>query len=225
MILKSSIEHNALHLDYDSLGEENLFNGRFYITPDGNRYPSITTVLSSQDDGGIERWKQRVGEAEATRVSNFAKNRGNYMHDLMEKYIRQEEINASRLLPLYKNSFIRISKILDERLSEWYVQEKQLYSDYLKLAGRIDLAARFDGIRSIVDYKTSGKVKKKEWIDSYFIQETAYSIMLEERTGVSFPNLVIIMDVLGQDPIVFKEHRDNWVKPLMNIISKYYEEN
>ena len=142
----------------------------------------------------------------------------------MEKYVAGEEIDESKLMPLHKRSFKDLSAVMDEHLSEWYAMEKKMWSDYLGVAGQMDLAGRWDGVRSVIDYKTSAKVKKKEWISGYFMQEAAYSLMFEERTGISLPNLVIVMDVDNHGVIVFKEHRDNWVQPLKDEIAYYHRE-
>lgn len=217
--------HRIVEFDhqYNDLIRITNDDGRRYFTPSGVKYPSITTVLSKTSKDHISAWRDRIGHKEADKISKRAADRGTIIHDLMERYVRGESINQNKLMPHHNASFINLSKILDERLSEWYVQEKMMWSDYLKVAGQMDLAGKFDGVRSVIDYKTSTKVKKKEWIDNYFIQEASYSIMFEERTGISLPNLVIIMDVDDSEPIVFKEHRDNWIDSLQDAIKNYYE--
>ena len=107
-------------------------------------------------------------------------------------------------------SWKNLQPILDERLSIIYEQECPLYSKYLGVAGRVDCVGVFDGVPSIIDFKTSRKLKKREWVTNYFQQEAAYAIMWEERTGMPITNLVTIMDVDNEQPVVFKEHRDEW---------------
>ena len=102
-----------------------------------------------------------------------------------------------------------------------YAQECPLYSKHLGVAGRVDCVAEFDGKLSIIDFKTSLKPKKKEWISKYFMQETAYAIMWEERTGKPITQLVTIMDVDDNEPLLFIEHRDNWAKQLLQTIDDY----
>lgn len=207
---------------YDDLTTNTDGNGRRYFTPDGKIYPSITTVMGSLSKDAVEEWRKRVGEEEANRVSHHASTRGTIVHDIMERYINGEEINTKKMMPHHLKSFRDLSQIVDDRLTEVYVQEKALYSHHLKVAGRVDLVGRFDGVRSIIDFKTSTRIKKKEWISSYFMQTAAYSIMFEELTGIPIPNLVIIMDIDNNSPIVFKEHRDNWVEELIKTIKEYH---
>jgi genome maintenance exonuclease 1 len=106
------------------------------------------------------------------------------------------------------------------------MQECPLYSNQLKVAGRVDCIAEFDGELSIVDFKTSGRVKERDEISSYFMQEAAYAIMFEERTGITINQLVTLMVVDGDDkPIVFKEKTKDWIKPLVEEIKYYYEKS
>ena len=110
--------------------------------------------------------------------------------------------------------------ILDERLTKVYAQEAPLYSTHLGVAGRVDCVGVFDGKLSIIDYKTAAKTKKKEWCEGYFIQETAYAIMWEERTGMPITQLVTV--IAGDEGAqVFIEHRDNWSKKLLETINEY----
>ena len=113
---------------------------------------------------------------------------------------------------------------LDNNLNKVYAQEAPLYSDHLGLAGRVDCVGVWDGKNSIVDYKTSRKVKKKEWVSNYFMQCAAYAIMWEERTGMPITQLVVLIAVDDNEPQVFVEHRDNWTEKLIDTIGKYKEE-
>jgi hypothetical protein len=95
----------------------------------------------------------------------------------------------------------------------------------LGVAGRVDCVAEFDGKLSIIDFKTAMKKKQKSWINNYFMQEAAYAIMWEERTGQPITQLVTIISVDGEDkPQIFVEHRDNWINSLRDTIEKYNEE-
>ena len=105
--------------------------------------------------------------------------------------------------------------------SKIILQEAQLYSDHLQVAGRVDLIAEFDGKLSILDVKTSTRVKTKDDIHHYFMQEAAYAIMFEERTGIPITQLVTLMTVDFAPPIVFKEHRDNWTAKLWETIKEH----
>ena len=82
------------------------------------------------------------------------------------------------------------------------------------------MVGQWKGVDSIIDWKTSRKLKKKEWISNYFIQCSAYAIMWEERTGVPIKQLVVC--IAGDEgPQVFIEDRDNWTKTLIDTINEY----
>lgn len=200
-------------------------SGRKYKTPEGIDYPSITTVLSILSRDSIAAWRKRVGEAEANKISTRASGRGTRVHEIIEKYINNQEDYRNGYTPDIIQSFIDIRHILDNRIGTVYAMEAPLYSDHLGVAGRVDCVAEFDGKLSIIDFKTSMKPKRIEWIKNYFMQESAYAIMWEERTGMPIVQLVTIISVDNSEPQVFIEHRDNWVRPLRETIAQYKEEN
>lgn len=199
--------------------------GRQYKTPEGVNLPSITTVLSILSRDSIAKWRARVGQAEANRISYRASTRGTSVHEIIEKYINNEESYQNGYTPDIINSFLDLKPILDDRIGRVYAQEAPLYSNHLGVAGRVDCVADFDGKLSIIDFKTSMKPKRLDWIKNYFMQESAYAIMWEERTGRPITQLVTIISVDNHEPQIFIEHRDNWVRPLRDTISQYNEEN
>lgn len=182
-----------------------------------------TTVLSVLSRDSIQKWRQRVGEAEANKISHRASTRGTAVHDIVEKYL-DNEVDLTKYTFDVIQSWKNLQPILDERLSVIYEQECPLYSKYLGVAGRVDCVGVFDGVPSIIDFKTSRKLKKREWVTNYFQQEAAYAIMWEERTGMPITNLVTIMDVDNEQPVVFKEHRDEWAPKLLETIELYHSE-
>lgn len=211
--------HETIDLGYNDLVADTLPTGRTYVTPDGTRYPSITTVLSILSEDSIRAWRARVGEEEANRVSTKASGRGTLVHSIIESYLKNED--TSEFLPHIRQSLENLRPILDKRLGKIYGLEVPLYSSHLGLAGRVDCVADFDGVPSIVDFKTSRKVKKKEWISGYFAQMAGYAVMWEERTNRPITNTVVIMDVDDNEPLVFKEHRDNHINMLINTKKEY----
>lgn len=211
-------EHEKIDIGYDDLVAETSDTGRLYITPDGN-YPSVTTVLSIIKEEFIQAWRTRVGEEVANKVSRVAANRGTLVHAIIEDYLNNKD--TSEYLPHIQQSFVNIKPILDEHISKIYGLEVPLYSKHLGIAGRCDCIGVYDGVPSIIDFKTSKRVKKAEDISNYFAQMSAYAIMWEERTGMPIVNTVIIMDVDNEMPIVFKEHRDNWTDLLLKTIKEY----
>ena len=204
---------------------EDTESGRVYHTPEGVDLPSITTVLSILSRAGIAAWRKRVGEEEANRISRIASARGTKVHEIIEKYINNDENFKDGYTPDIISSFLDLKPILDDRIGRVFAQEAPLYSNHLGVAGRVDCVAEFDGKLSIIDFKTSRKKKFPSMIKNYFMQESAYAIMWEERTGQPITQLVTIIAVDDHDPQVFIEHRDNWVRPLRETIAQWNEEN
>jgi genome maintenance exonuclease 1 len=182
-------------------------------------------VLSILSRDGIAKWRKKVGNEEADRISYRASTRGTAVHEIIEKYINNDEDFRDGYTPDIIQSFIDVRHILDNRIGTVYAQEAPLYSNHLGVAGRVDCVAEFDGKISIIDFKTSRKPKPTKFISNYFMQESAYAIMWEERTGMPITQLVTIIAVDQSEPQVFIEHRDNWVRPLRETIKKYNEEN
>ena len=211
-------KHEKIDIGYDDLDTTTTDSGRNYLTPDGHQYPSVTTVLSILNEDVIKAWRQRVGEEEANRISGKAANRGTRVHSIVEKYLNNED--TTEFLPHIRQSLENLKPVLDD-VGTIFGLEVPLYSHHLGLAGRCDCIAQYNGVPSIIDFKTSRYIKKKEKISNYFAQGAAYSIMFEERTGIVAPNIVIIMDVDHEKPLVFIEHRDNWTKLLTETIEEY----
>ena len=215
--------HEEIDLGYSDLDSVTKTKGRHYVDPDGNKYPSITTVLSILSREAIQKWRERVGEEEANRISRVASSRGTKIHNIIEKYIANDPEYLQDEMPHNIQTFKDIQPILDQNLSKIYSIEAPLYSKHLGVAGRVDCVGVWNGKDSIIDWKTSRKEKKKEWISSYFMQAAAYAIMWEERTGRPIKQLVVaIAGDMG--PQIFIEDRDNWTDKLINTISEYKRE-
>ena len=213
-------KHRKIDLGYNDLKSVTKKSGRKYSTPKGD-YPSITTILGQLSKAAIMAWRDRIGHEEANKISRQAAGRGTAVHTMCEKYVNNDPDYGKDAMPNILFDFNRIKNILDERIGLVYGQELPLYSDHLKVAGRVDCVAEFDGKLSIIDYKTSRKTKKKEWIDGYFMQECFYAIAWEERTGMPITQLVTIISVDDAPAQIFIEHRDNWDKKLVKIIKEY----
>jgi hypothetical protein len=198
--------------------------GRKYRTPEGVDLPSITTVLSLLSRDGIAAWRKKVGEEEANRISHRASTRGTKVHEIIEKYVDNDPNYRDGYTPDIIASFQDVKPILDNNIGDVFAQEAPLYSNHLGVAGRVDCVAMYNGKPSIIDYKTSRKPKQVKWITNYFMQEAAYAIMWEERTGMPIVQLVTIISVDNNEPQVFIEHRDNWIRPLQDVIKQYKDE-
>jgi hypothetical protein len=216
-----NFRHEQIQLT--ELTAETLPSGRTYTTPEGNKYPSITTCLSILSRDSIAAWRARVGEEEANRVSAKAAGRGTRVHQMCEDYINNK-LDISKYTPADKETFLSIQSILDDNIGLVRGQEVPLYSDYLGVAGRVDCVADWNGRLAVIDFKTSKKPKKKEWISSYFMQAAAYCVMWEERTGIPIDKTVIVVAVDGDEPQVFEEKRDNFIEPCIETIVRYKNE-
>tara|TARA_A100001515_G_scaffold138713_1_gene132543 strand:+ start:2195 stop:2869 length:675 start_codon:yes stop_codon:yes gene_type:complete len=211
--------HETIDLGYDDLVADTQPSGRTYIDPDGNRYPSITTVLSILNEEAIAAWRKRVGDTEANKIGNRAAARGTQVHNIIEKYLLNEDI--SDFLPHVRQSLGNLRPILNRSIGRIFGLEAPLYSRYLGLAGRVDCVAEWEGVPSIIDFKTSRRPKKHEKIPNYFAQMAGYAVMWEERTGMPITNTVIVMDVDDHEPIIFREHRDNHIQLLIDTKKEY----
>lgn len=208
-----------------SLPEEYIDGKRHYITPNGIKVPSVTTVLGHFSKDGITKWQEKIGIVEADKIKNRAATRGTKFHAMMEKYLRNDETLFEGVMPDMKQAFNDARSTIN-KIDNIYYLESQLYSEVIGLAGRTDVIAEYDGVPSIIDFKTSLRLKKEEWIDSYREQGTAYSLMFEEMTGIRINQVVVIISVDGEDkPQVFTNNRDDYTDSLMNKIRIYQKDN
>jgi genome maintenance exonuclease 1 len=214
------VEHGVV---LPKLTRQTTESGRKYFTPEGNAYPSITTVLGVLNKEGIIEWRKRVGEEEANKISRQAATRGTAVHKLAEDYIDNVPDWNKDHMPANLFSFNQLKAILDERLNNVWFQEEFLYSDRLKCAGQVDCIAEFDGVLSIIDFKTSRKPKKEEWITNYFIQASFYAAAFYERTGIPIKQAVILITVDGSEPQVFKINTYDYLEHFLAVRKKYKE--
>jgi len=214
------------HLDYviPEIKTETIDRKRYYVTPSGEKYPSITTVLGHFNKKGIIEWRKKVGEKEANRISTQASRRGTKVHQMCEDFINNK-LEENKFMPTDKETFNSLRNILTDNINNIHCQEASLYSDYLKVAGRVDCVAEWNNRLSVIDFKTSRKLKKEEYISNYFQQGAAYCVMYEERTKIPVDQLVIVIAVDGESPQIFIEKRDTWVPSLREKIKIYGEEN
>jgi len=189
---------------------------RHYVTPEGV-FPSVTTVLSKKTSKqSLDEWRARVGEEEANRVMKLATDRGTAVHNICENYILNKEYRRG-VMPTDMHTFLQIKPYLDLNVGSVYAVEAPLWSSRLRTAGRTDLLAGWQGVNSIIDFKTSKRPKKEEYIENYFIQATCYSLMAEERTALKFPQIVIVIAVDHEDPQIFVRNRDQYVDRVLEI--------
>ena len=199
---------------------------RLYETPEGNKYPSITTVLSVRNKKGLFEWRKRVGEDVANYVARKAANRGTSVHHMCEDYINNdfdEEKHKKKFLPYVLFNQLRESVL--QKIDNIYAQECGLYSDKYKVAGRVDCIAEYDGKLSIIDFKTSSKERSDDWNESYYIQASAYAEMFEERTGIEINQVAIL--VVTEDGVVqeFVKNKTEYLPLLSDVIREWKVKN
>ena len=197
---------------------------RLYETPEGNKYPSITTVLSVRNKKGLFEWRKRVGDDVANYVARKAATRGTHVHHMCEDYINNdfdEEKHKKKFLPYVLFNQLRESVL--QKIDNVNAQECGLYSDKYKVAGRVDCIAEYDGKLSIIDFKTSSKERSDDWNESYYIQASAYAEMFEERTKISIDQVVIL--VVTEDGVVqeFVKNKTEFLPLLSDVIKEWKE--
>ena len=225
MILKNY--DRKLLPELPELVRTNIGGKRHYETPNGS-YPSITTVLSIRNKEGIYAWRKRVGNEEANRITKRAVTRGTHFHSLLEQYFLNEidDLDTFCATALSKNPavwylFLEAVQVLETKINNIYCIEDYQYSDEYKVAGAVDMIAEYDGVVSVIDYKTSNSDKKEEWIENYFIQGTAYAKMFTERTGIPCSQLVIFIMPDSGVPQIFTKTVDDYTPLLKSAIQDF----
>jgi genome maintenance exonuclease 1 len=194
---------------------------RFYPVPNGKFYPSITTVTSFNKAAFFKEWRQRVGAEFADRKTARATGRGTEFHSIVEHYLKNEHFSSDTFRPLPYTLF-QVAKPILDRINNIHLLEGALYSDYLGVAGRVDCIAEFDGDLAVIDFKTSDKEKKEEWIENYFVQATAYAVMFYELTGIQPKKIVIIIATEeGHCQVIEKTNLDYYFTLLKEYIDAF----
>ena len=185
---------NHIQVSLPEVTTETINRKRFYVTPEGEKYPSITTVLSNRKKEGLFEWRKRVGNDVANYVARTSASRGTKVHHMCEDYLNNEfdeEKHKKDFLP-----FCLFNQLKDQALCNMnniYAQEAGLYSDKYKVAGRVDCVAEYKDTLSIIDFKTSTRERSDDWNENYYIQGSAYAEMFEERTKIKIDQVVILV--------------------------------
>ena len=212
-------KHLNIH-NFPNLKAKTTEKGRRYFV-EGNAYPSVTTVIGEMKKKSIMEWRRKVGEEEANAISKRATTRGNKCHKLAEDYLSNKPLDRYRDDVLSLGLFHQIRPYID-KINNIHALEESLYSHTLKLAGRVDCIAEYDNELAIIDFKTSTKFKREEWVQDYFSQETAYAIMFQELTGLKVKQIVTIIAVETGTPQVFvKKDILTYVPKLKEYIDYY----
>ena len=204
---------------------------RLYETPEGNKYPSITTVLSIRNKKGLHEWRKRVGNDVANYVARTAASRGTKVHHMCEDYLNNVHVSWPEKWKEHEKHFLPyclFNQLKEQALCNIngiYAQEAGLYSDKYKVAGRVDCIAEYRGVPSIIDFKTSSKERNDDWNVNYYIQGSAYAEMFGERTGIEISQVVIL--VVTEDGTVqeFIKDKHNYLDALVESVAEWRERN
>ena len=197
---------------------------RFYPIPGADKYyPSVTSITSFKNAQFFQKWRARIGENEANRITARATQRGTAFHAISEDYFKGE-LNLDKYLennPLSVRMFQSAKSTLN-RIDNIHCLETFLYSHYLGLAGRVDCIAEFDGELAVIDFKTSTKEKKEDYIEHYFVQETAYAAMFLERSGIEVKKIVTLIATEEGSIQIFEKHNlDDYLQLLKTYIEEF----
>lgn len=215
---------NHIGVDIPEVKTKTVNRKRFYLTPDGGVFPSITTVLSVRKREGLAEWRKRVGEDVANYIARTAANRGTKVHKMCEDFLNNQEVVQDNREFLPYCLFQQFKPVLETSINNIYAQECGLWSDKYKVAGRVDCIAEYNGIPSIIDFKTSRSQRNDEYNESYYIQASAYAEMFEERTGIPVEQIVIL--VVTEDGTVqeFVKKKHDYLPLLVETIEQFVSE-
>ncbi len=214
--------HTNKQYHWPKISRKNINGKRHYVDESGNIYNSVTRVTGILADEGLKQWKEKVGEDVANYVMIKAQNYGTKLHKHVEDHLNNKVPSFDNLLSMAH--FRNIEPLL-ENINHIRGIEVQMFSKSLGLAGTVDCVADYQGTPSIIDFKTSSKAKPEEWIQSYFQQATAYSLMWEENTGEKIDQIVILMSGEDMSCNPYIKDRNVYIMPLSETIAKFNKEN
>ena len=213
--------------DLPLLKAKNVDGKRFYEHQETKEvYPSITSVLSIRQSEGLVEWRNKVGNDVANHVMIQAANRGTAVHNMVEDYLNNIDLDQ---VEKYQKQFIprMMFNVLKKEcllgINNIRLQEAQMYSSDYTVAGRCDCIADYDGVPSIIDFKTSTKEKNEDWIENYFIQGSAYAEMYKEHFDEEINQVVILVVTEEGTTQVFKKNKNDYLPKLKEAVEKFYE--
>lgn len=180
---------------------------RWYQTQDKRRFPSVTSVTSFAGKESIENWRNSIGHEAADLISARASSRGTEIHSYAEDYLNNKQVIPDMFNQELWNNFVPLLN----RIDNIHGNELMLYSNIFEVAGTADCICEFDGILSIVDFKTARKLKNKEDIINYFQQCAFYAMSYREMTGISVNQIVVLIAVDDYPPQIFIENTIDWL--------------
>jgi len=213
---------NHAPVDIPEVSTKTVNRKRFYVTPTG-LYPSITTVLGVRKakQKGLQEWRNRVGNDVANHIMRTAASRGTAVHHMCEDFLNNIEVTQEGRDFLPWCLFSQLKRTLESSINKIYAQECGLWSEKYRVAGRVDCIAEYNGIPSIIDFKTSRSERKDDYNLEYYIQASAYAEMFEERTGIEIDQIVIL--VVTEDGAVqeFIKEKHDYLPLLVETIDDF----
>ena len=213
---------NHVDVTLPKLDRETIDGIRYYKVPDDEvllKLVSITSITSHFNREIFVKWRKKVGEEEAEKITKAATSRGTDMHSLTENYLKNQDLPS--VAPLADFLF-KIAKTELNNINNIHALEGSLYSKQLGVAGTVDCIAEYNGELAIIDFKTSKKPKPREWIDHYFVQCCAYAAMYYELTEIPVKKFVIIMSCENGECVVYEEYdKAKYLKLLVQYIRKF----
>jgi genome maintenance exonuclease 1 len=223
--------YNPTKYKYEPLHRTTVDGSRKYSTPDGEKLPSVTTILEAtkpeEAKKALQEWRNRVGHKKAQEITTEAAGRGTRMHKWIEDYIKTGKIGEPGSNPYSIQSHTMAQSIINQGLincNEYWGTEVPLYFPKV-YAGTTDLCGIHNGSEAIMDHKQSNKLKKREWIEDYFLQLTAYANAHNEVHGTNIRKGVIFMctaDNVYQEFIVEGAEFDKWSDKWFKRVEEYY---
>ena len=192
---------------------------RFYDI-NGTNYPSVTSVLGVKKKVELQQWRDRIGENVANWEMGRAARRGTATHNLIESYLKGEELQERSVLPL---GLFKLMKPYVDQINNIHCLETILCSHKYKLAGQVDCIAGYNGKLSVIDFKTANKERKEEWIDNYFMQCTAYALMYEELYNAEINDIVVIIGGEDGSIAVYKKDKKDYITKLEEVVEDFYK--
>ena len=199
---------------------KNIDGVRFYEI-DGKSYPSVTSVLSLLKADSLKDWRTKVGDSVANWEMGRAARRGKAMHTLVEQYMQNQTPSIRDVLPL---GLFKLIKPYIDKIDNIRMLETIMYSKKLTLAGQVDCVADYNDKLSVIDFKSANKEREEGWIENYFLQTTAYSMMYEELYGQKIEQLVVILACEDGVAQCFIKNRADYEKKLLESIDNFYKQ-
>ena len=195
-------------------------NGHRFYDIDGKNYPSVTSVLSLRKTEGLTKWRESIGEKVANFEMRRCANRGKSLHTLVEQYLNNETPSIRDVLPL---GLFKLMKPYLDQINNIRLVEEIMYSPNLTIAGQVDCVAEYNGKLSVIDFKTANKERIEEWVDNYFLQCTAYSMMYAETYNESIEQIVVLMAAEDGSMKAFVKEPKDYEDELQKAIETFYD--